>query len=543
MINLKQKKANFVPLTPVSFLRRSAIAFPRKLAVKDDSVSLTYSELYERCLRLSSALSQVGIGNGDTVAALMPNTHQMLEAHNGIPMCGAVLNALNIRLEVSSIAYILDHSRAKLLIADAQFMSIAEEAISLANYDVRLLVTPSDSSADHSQLSYEAFLASGYPDPTAPKIENEMSPISLGYTSGTTGRPKGVLCHHRGAYLNTLGNVVAANLNQHSRYLWTLPMFHCNGWSHTWGVSAVGGTHYCLPRIDPERIMETIVKEGITHMCAAPVVMNMLLEWTEGKDFHLPSPVRILTGGSAPPTKVILAMEELGFEVIQIFGQTETTGPSLIREWPEDWGTLEPEYRAKMKTRQGFQLITMDEAIVGKPETGEEVVRNGKEIGELMFRGNTVMIGYLNNQEETDKAMLNGWFHSGDLAVRHPDGSIELKDRAKDIIISGGENISCIEIEEVLYSHPLVRNVAVVARADEKWGEHPCAFIEISRNAGKINEKDLIEYCRQHLAGFKIPKSFIFGDLPMTETGKIQKFQLRERLQQENNFGDLEKEI
>ena len=528
---LQPRPANHMPLSPISFLQRSADAFPEKISVRDGRTVLSYRALRQRCYALASALLNRGLQPGDTVAVMMRNTHHVLEAHYGIPLAGGIINAINTRLDSKTVSYILGHSGAPFLLVDTASLAIARVAVAMADHTITI-VTADIAERPDGSIDYEDFLGSapGNMHPALPK--DEWSAISLGYTSGTTGKPKGVLCHHRGAYINSLGNVIAARMDDQTKYLWTLPMFHCNGWSHTWGVTAVGGTHVCLPRIDPARIMGLIESEGITHMCAAPVVMKMMLEEAQTHNHRLSAPVRILTGGAPPASRTIIEMEALGFEVIQIFGQTETTGPSLIWEEPTDYATLSVQQRARLKTRQGHRHVTVEDAIVADPETLQELAHDGTSMGELLLRSNTVMMGYLDDPNETEKVMRGGWFHTGDLAVRHPDGSFEIKDRAKDIIISGGENISCLEIEEVLHLHVAVQNVAVVARPDEKWGEHPCAFIELKSGQTKVSGSELAEFCRQHLAGFKIPKSFVFGPLPKTETGKIQKFLLREKLRQ-----------
>jgi len=528
---LQPRPSNYTPLSPTSFMQRSADAFPEKAAVKDGATNLTYRDLQQRCHALACALLSSGLRRGDTVSVMMRNCHQMLESHYGVPLAGGIINAINTRLDSKTVGYILNHSGAPFLIVDSESLDVARQAVAMADHNIRIITIGMVAPA-HGLTDYEDFLASATGTVRLGQIDDEWSPISLGYTSGTTGKPKGVLCHHRGAYINSLGNVLAARLDDRTKYLWTLPMFHCNGWSHTWAVTAVGGTHVCLPRVDPSRIMELIENEGITHMCAAPIVMKMMLEWAHAESHRLSAPVRILTGGAPPASRTIIEMEALGFEVVQIFGQTETTGPSLIWEESTNHAELSVQERALLKTRQGHRHACVEEAIVADPETLQELPRDGTSMGELLLRGNTVMMGYLNDPDETEKALEGGWFHTGDLAVRHPDGSFEIKDRAKDIIISGGENISCLEIEEALHLHMAVQNVAVVARPDERWGEHPCAFIELKSGAPSISDTDLVEFCRQHLAGFKIPRSFVFGSLPKTETGKVQKFLLRERLRQ-----------
>ena len=532
---LDPRPANYVPLSPMSFLRRSSVAFAGKTAVVDGVTRLTYRDLESRCDALARGLIAAGLQPGDTVAAMMHNCHVMLELHYGVPLAGGIINAINTRLDTRSVAYILRHSRARLVLADAAAIDVVSKAVATLPHPIRILSVGVSNKTNNIADDYEAFIASAPEQIALPALFDEWTAISIGYTSGTTGRPKGVLCHHRGAYLNSMGNVVAARLDDRSHYLWTLPMFHCNGWSHTWAVTAVGGKHVCLPRIDPPRIFDLIHAEEITHMCAAPVVMKIILEWAQGRTVCLPHPVRILTGGAPPASRTIVEMESLGFEVIQIFGQTETTGPSLIWEEPQDYHMLDIHSRARSKTRQGYRHVAIEDIIVADPGSQRELPWDGSTMGELLVRGNTVMMGYLDDPQETDKVLRGRWFHTGDLAVRHPDGSVELKDRAKDIIISGGENISCIEIEEVLQSHPLVQNAAVVARSDEKWGEHPCAFIEVKMGWDRIPEAELTDFCRARLAAFKIPKSYNFGPLPRTETGKIQKFLLREKLRHDDN--------
>jgi fatty-acyl-CoA synthase len=525
---LERVAANHQPLTPVSFLSRSAAAYPRKIAVIDGDRRITYRELEARCRRLASALLRRGITAGDTVAILAPNVPAMLEAHYGVPMMGAVLNALNIRLDVEGLAFCLRHAEAKLLIVDREWLAAAREAVALAGAEVPLVVICDGADDDIEERGYEAFLCEGNDREEIVGIDDEWSAISLGYTSGTTGNPKGVVCHHRGAYLNALGNALAARLDDRSVYLWTLPMFHCNGWSHTWAVTAVGGTHVCLRRIDIGLIRELIEREGVTHMSAAPVVLNMIA----AADDPLPRgrSVRILTGGAAPPSAVMAAMERLGYAVMHIYGMTESTGPSLICEWQPEWDELPDQQRRAMNARQGVRLVTMGDAIVARSQDGRPVRPDGREMGEILVRGNTVMMGYLKNPQATEEALADGWLHTGDLAVTHPDGYIEIKDRSKDIIISGGENISSVEVEEILYRHPAVYEVAVVSRPDRRWGEHPCAFVDL-KPAAEASADALREFCRANMAGFKVPKTFVFGPLPKNATGKILKQALRERAQ------------
>ena len=525
---LDRSAANFCALSPVSFLARSAIAFPEKTAVIDGERRFNYRELNERARRLASALRRRGLGDGDTVAVLASNGSAMIEAHFGIPMAGAVLNALNTRLDAATIGFCLKHGEAKLVIVDSEYLPLMEQALSAVGMRIPIIVITAGNGEMGSAEDYESLLGTGDPSEALPELTDEWSAISLGYTSGTTGEPKGVVCHHRGAYLNALGNALAAHLDEDSVYLWTLPMFHCNGWSHIWAVTAVGGVHVCMRKVDPVRIYELAERESVTHLSAAPVILTMLAEAAEGRIERLRAPVRILTGGSTPPGPVMSAIERLGFVVMHIYGMTETTGPSLICEWHREWDALSLAERMELNARQGINLVTMQEAIVADGTTCRPVASDGKEIGEIMLRGSTVMMGYLKDPAATGSAMADGWFRTGDLAVRHPDGYIEIRDRAKDIIISGGENISSVEVEGVLYRHPAIREAAVVARPDDHWGEHPCAFVDLRGGAANITADELRLYCRTHLAGFKVPRTFVFGPLPKTSTGKVQKYLLRE---------------
>ncbi|MBS3651640.1 AMP-binding protein [Pseudaminobacter sp. 19-2017] len=529
--DLDQNSANYVPLSPVSFLARSARAFPEKIAVVDGDRRFTYREFQQRCLRLASALERSGVQEGDTVAVLAPNVTALLEAHYGVPMLGAVLNALNTRLDAASIAFCLGHGEAKIVLVDAEFVGLIDAALAAAGLSIPVVVIALEPTSSASQADYEAFLMTGDPAGPRTQIADEWTAITLGYTSGTTGDPKGVVCHHRGAYLNALGNALAARLEPEAVYLWTLPMFHCNGWSHTWAVTAVGGTHVCLRKVEPVRIFELIEREKVTHMSAAPVVLNMLAHAPEIAGLRFDWGINILTGGSAPPTAVMTAMEGAGFNVMHIYGLTESTGPSLICEWHQDWNGLPLQARMQLNARQGVNLVTLEDAMVADPDSCSEVPSDGATMGEIMLRGSTIMMGYLKNPSASAKAFAGGWFHTGDLAVRHPDGYIEIKDRAKDVIISGGENISSVEIEEILYRHPAILEAAVVSRPDPKWGEHPCAFVSFKEGATPPGSEELTEYCRANLARFKVPKTFVFGTLPKTSTGKIQKFLLRRQAQ------------
>ncbi len=533
--DLGRNPANYVPLTPLSFLRRSAAVYPGKTAVIHGRLRYSYAEFAARCRRLASALARAGIGKGDTVAVLAPNVPPMLEAHYGIPMLGAVLNALNIRLDADTIAFCLDHGGARVLIADREFSATTEQALAKCKTKP-LLVEIDDSEADYAtiggkrlgDLTYEQFIAGGDADFDGDAPADEWDAIALNYTSGTTGNPKGVVYHHRGAFLNALGDVTFFALHPRVVYLWTLPMFHCNGWCFTWAVTAIGGTHVCLRRVEAAAVFRSIAAHGVTNLCGAPIVLNLLAHAPESVKAKFDHTVDVATGGAAPPSAIIAAMERNGFRVTHAYGLTETYGPSTFCAWQEAWDELELEPRARVMARQGVTVLTFEALMVADPETMAPVPRDGQTIGELMLRGNSVMKGYLRNPKATAEAFRGGWFHSGDLAVWHPDGYAEIKDRAKDIIISGGENISSLEVEEVLYRHPKVLEAAVVARPDEKWGEHPCAFVTLREDAGAVSPDEIIDWCRANMARFKAPRTVVFGPLPKTSTGKIQKFLLRD---------------
>ena len=527
---LDPNPANYAPLSPVSFLRRSALAYPDKVAVIDQDRRYTYRELEERSRRLASALIHRGIGQGDTVAIMAPNVPAMIEAHFGVPMSGAVLNCLNFRLDAPTIAQCLAHGEAKLVLADHQFLGVIEAALALLDRPVPVTVIAGPASLSRHE-DYEALLAAGDAKDDLPALEEEWSPISLGYTSGTTGDPKGVVCHHRGAYLNALGMALEMGLNASAVYLWTLPMFHCNGWCCIWAVTAVGGTHICLRSVEPAAIFRLIQEHGVTHFCGAPVVLNMIARTDKPPGWRLDRPVDVVTGGAAPPSAIIAAMEELGFRIKHLYGLTESFGPALVCAWHEEWTPLPLAQRSRLTARQGINCVTLEAMKVADPETGAECPADGVTMGEIFLRGNTVMMGYLKNREASAKAFSQGWFHTGDLGVRHPDGYVEVKDRSKDIIISGGENISSLEIEEVLYRHPAVFEAAVVAAPDEKWGEHPCAFVDLKPGM-TMDAAELIAFCRSNMAHFKAPRTVIFGPLPKTATGKIQKYTLREQARQ-----------
>jgi fatty-acyl-CoA synthase len=528
--HLQRNPANFAALTPLAFLQRSAAVYPDKLAVIDGTRLFTYRHFDERCRRVADALRRRGIGPGDTVAVMAPNVPALLEAHYAVPMAGAVLNALNYRLDARSIAFILDHGAAKLLIADREFVPLARDALRELCRDIPVVeIADGDNGESLGGTEYEDFLGEGDPAAAWSPPADEWSAITLNYTSGTTGNPKGVVYHHRGAYLNALGNAITFGLDRHSVYLWTLPMFHCNGWTYTWGVTAVAGTHVCLRRVDPAPIFAAIADHRVTHLCGAPIVLNMLVHAPDVVKRRFDHVVEAATGGAAPPSSVIEAMERMGFRVTHLYGLTESYGPSTVCAWQDEWDALPGGERAAKMARQGVQYLTLDRQRVADPATLDDVPADGATIGELMLRGNTLMKGYLKNPAATGETFAGGWFHTGDLAVMHPDGYIEVKDRSKDIIISGGENISSIEVEEVLYRHPMVMEAAIVARPDPTWGETPCAFVTLKPDTAAVSEADLIAWCRANLAHFKAPRRVVFGPLPKTSTGKIQKYALREQ--------------
>ncbi|MFQ5993815.1 MAG: acyl-CoA synthetase [Acidiferrobacterales bacterium] len=530
--HLDKTAANFRPLTPISFLARSAAVYPNKTAIIHGDTRFDYATFYTRCRRLASALVSRGIAPGDTVSVMAPNVPALLEAHYGVPMCGAVLNALNIRLDANTIAFILQHGEAKLLIADRQFSGVISKALEQLP-DCPVVIDIDDPLGEGGtaigQQEYETFLDEGDPDYVWSGPQDEWQAITLNYTSGTTGNPKGVVYHHRGAYLNALGNSMAIGLHPDSVYLWTLPMFHCNGWTYTWAVTAVGGTHVCLRKVDPALVFESIVMNRVTHMCGAPIVLNTLINAPEKTKRRFPQTVEVATGGAAPPSTVISQMEAMGFHVIHLYGLTESFGPAMLCAWQQDWDALDKSQQTAMIARQGVRYPTLDDLRVIDRESHVDVPADGETVGELWLRGNTVMKGYLKNPQATDDALSGGWLRTGDLGVVHPDGYIEIKDRAKDIIISGGENISSLEIEETLYKHPAVMEAAVVARPDEKWGEAVCAFITLKAGANDVSDAEIINFCRDNMAHFKVPRKVIFCELPKTSTGKIQKTVLREQ--------------
>jgi len=528
---LERNDANYVPLTPLSFLRRAAAVFPERTAWIHGARRASYDAFYARCRRLASALAKRGIAKGDTVAIMSPNTPAMLEAHYGIPMCGAVLNALNYRLDAASLAFILDHAKAKVLLTDRSFSPVIADALSQAEATPLVIDiddAPEEGGALIGEIEYEALLADGDPDYDWPWPADEWDAISLNYTSGTTGNPKGVVYHHRGAYLNALGDGVTWAMPHAPIYLWTLPMFHCNGWCFPWAVCAYAGTHVCLRRVEAGAIFQAIAAHKVTHFCGAPIVLNLLNNASPDERVAFDHRVEVMTAAAPPPAAVIARMEAAGFHVTHVYGLTEVYGPVTVCDWHEEWNALPLDEQAALKARQGVPYATLDGLMVADSETLEPVPADGETMGEVFMRGNTVMKGYLHNSKATEEAFAGGWFHTGDLGVVHADGYIELRDRAKDIIISGGENISTIEVEGALYRHPAVLEAAVVARPDETWGETPCAFVTL-KDGVEADEAALIDFCRGELAHFKCPKTVVFGALPKTSTGKVQKYVLRER--------------
>ncbi len=528
---LDRNEANFAPLTPISFLERTARVYPDLDAWIYGSERATYAAFLDRCRRFASALESQGVGPGDTVAVILPNIPAMLEAHYAVPMAGAVLNSINFRLEPSTIAYILAHGEAKVLITDSEFAPTVKQALDCLEKPP-LVIDVVDMEAVGERLgkrSYDDLLTDGDPafEPYYPA--DEWQAIGLNYTSGTTGHPKGVVVHHRGAYLNAIGQALACGMTQHPVYLWTLPMFHCNGWTFTWGVTLQAGTHVCLRKVEAGPIYDAIADVGVTHMCGAPIVMNMLANAPKGARRNFEQRVNAMTGGAAPPAAVLQRMAMIGIDMTHLYGLTECYGPASVCAWQQSWDELAPDELARMQARQGVAYPTLDGLDVIDPESMMPVARDGQSIGEIMLRGNTVMKGYLKNGGATDEAFRGGWYHTGDLAVMHADGYAEVKDRSKDIIISGGENISSIEIEGALYRHDDVLEAAVVAKPDDKWGESPCAFVTL-KDGADTDASDLMSHCRALLAGFKTPRTVVFGPLPKTSTGKIQKHLLRERV-------------
>ena len=533
---LERNPANFTPITPLLFLERSAEIYPKKIAVVHGKLRQTWAQTYERCRRLASALQKHGIGLGDTVAVMLPNTPPMVEAHFGIPMAGAVLNALNTRLDPESIAFMLNHGEAKVVIVDPEFSGVMKKALEIAKKDSGrdfLVIDVEEKEYDVpgeklGKLTYEQLLAEGDPKFAWQVPADEWQAICLNYTSGTTGNPKGVVYHHRGAAINAVSNVLDWDINKHPIYLWTLPMFHCNGWCFPWTIAARAGVNVCLRRVDAQHIFAAIKEHGVTHYCAAPIVHNLLVNAPDELKVGVPAGVKGLIAGAAPPASIIEGMEKLGFDLTHVYGLTEVYGPAAVCVKQDEWNDVDIGERARLNARQGVRYHMQQAIAVLDPETMKPVPADGETMGEIMFKGNIAMKGYLKNEKATKEAFEGGWFHSGDLAVMNPDGYVKMKDRSKDIIISGGENISSVEVEDVLYRHPAVIAAAVVAKPDPKWGETPCAFLEIKPGMD-VTPADIIAHCKQHLAGFKVPRAIVFCELPKTSTGKIQKFELRKQ--------------
>jgi len=534
--DLPPTPANHVALSPLTFIERSAAVYPDYPAVVHGQTRRTWAETWARCRRLASALEKRGIQPGQTVAAMLPNVPAMFEAHFGVPLAGCVLNTLNIRLDADAISYMLAHGEAKVILVDPEFAEVIQAAVATLESKPLIIDVADPEFLGETQgigeLEYEALLAEGDPEYAYQLPSDEWQAISLNYTSGTTGKPKGVVYHHRGAYLNAVSNILEWAMPHHPVYLWTLPMFHCNGWCFPWTIAANAGVSVCLRKVDPKRITDLIAAEGVTHFSGAPIVLNGLVNLPAEQKRVFDHPVKVTTAGAAPPASVIAGVEKLGIEVTHVYGLTEVYGPVTVCAWHAAWDELPLESRAKLKSRQGVRYHMLEALCVADPVTLEPVAKDGQTIGEILMRGNNVMKGYLKNAEATEKALEGGWYHTGDLAVWHADGYIEIKDRSKDIIISGGENISTIEVEDAIYSHPAVEEAAVVAKPDEKWGETPCAFVKLKIGYGEVTEADIIAHCRKHLASFKVPKTVVFSELPKTSTGKIQKFVLREEARQ-----------
>lgn len=540
--DLDQNEANYAPLSPISFLRRAAQIYPHRPAVVYGQRRLSWEAVWQRCVAVAAALQARGVGKGDTVAILSANLPEMFEAHFAVPMAGAVLNAINIRLDAATISFILQHGEAKVFLVDKEFGPVAEQALAeLDAADIQVIHIDDAQCAQgkligphgYEDLVNEGATGSGWRAHTVPPDARQYLPadewdaVALNYTSGTTGNPKGVVYHHRGAYLNAVSNALTWNMGEHPVYLWTLPMFHCNGWCFPWTLAVNAGTSVCLRQVRDDQVYEAIAQHKVTHFCGAPVVLNTLLVAPESLQRLIKHEVKVMTAGAAPPAAIIAGMQAMGIDVTHVYGLTETYGPVTLCAWQEDlWGSLDADEQATLKARQGVGGQMLEGLIVADPDTLQPVPRDGVTIGEVMMRGNNVMKGYLKNPAATSESFAGGWFHSGDLAVWHADGYIQIKDRSKDIIISGGENISSIEIEDLLFKHPAIMEAAVVAKTDEKWGETPCAFVSLKPNE-QLSEEQVVQYCRENLAGFKVPKHVMFAELPKTSTGKVQKFVLR----------------
>ncbi len=530
--NLDQCAANYTALSPISYLERSAFVYPNKIATVNGDVRRTWKETLGRCRQLASALTKVGVKKGEAVSIIASNLPEHFEAHFGVPMTGAILNSINTRLDASAVAFILQHAEAKVFLVDKEFGELATAALGMLD-EKPLVIGIDDASYDEGvmigEMDYEAFIATGDAEFTGEPVTDEWNAITLNYTSGTTGDPKGVVYHHRGAYLNAASNALSWSMEMHPVYLWTLPMFHCNGWCFPWTIAAQAGVSVSLRHVRADKIYELIKAEKVGYFCGAPIVLNLLNSADESMKAGINHKVKVMTAGAAPPAAVIAGMEAMGFDVTHVYGLTETYGPCAICAWNDEWDDKSAAEKAVLKARQGVRAPMLEGMVVMDPETMELVPKDGETMGEIFMQGNLVMKGYLKNPTTTEKAFKGGWFASGDLAVWHEDGYVQIKDRSKDIIISGGENISSIEVEGVLYAHPHIQEAAVVAKNDDKWGETPCAFVTLKEGAPDVSEAEVIEFCREHMAKFKAPKNVVFGPLPKTSTGKIQKFILREQ--------------